>query len=206
MTTNEILEAIKETIRPNNTKSITAESLALILNSVVEYVEQNAGKSNDYEVITGHFSGYEAPSMMTLPDDNNIPPELISCMNSVLNSCVETNKEAFKKIKECAIENKNMLVYSDAVPIMNLMEIFMVPESYKANTYTKFIINLIDYKGFVSDEVKHQILEENTDIRDDLFPDFITLCPNIKDVPIILLENGECMILDMFAAYLQTLI
>lgn len=47
MTTNEILEAIKETIRPNNTKSITAESLALILNSIVEYVEQNVGKSNE---------------------------------------------------------------------------------------------------------------------------------------------------------------
>ena len=123
MTTNEILEAIKETIRPNNTKSITAESLALILNSVVEYVEQNAGKSNDYEVITGYFSGYEAPSMMTPSDDDNVPPELISYVNSILNSCVETNKEAFKKIKECAIENKNMLVYNDVVPITNIFEI-----------------------------------------------------------------------------------
>ena len=90
--------------------------------------------------------------------------------------------------------------------LQNIFEISGDTESYKANTYTKFIVSSIDYKGLISDNIKLRILEENTDFRDDLFPDFIILGPNIEDDPIVLLENGECMILGMFEAYLQTLI
>lgn len=62
MTKAEILEAINATIRPNNQKGITAESLANILTEIVNASAESGGSS-------GGGSGYYIDMTLANPDD-----------------------------------------------------------------------------------------------------------------------------------------
>ena len=66
MTKAEILEAINATIRPNNQKGITAESLANILTEIVNASAESGGGSGGS---SGGGSGYYIDMTLANPDD-----------------------------------------------------------------------------------------------------------------------------------------
>lgn len=200
MTKTEVISAINETIRTNGNKGITADSLALILNEIVNLSPEEQEEEPSYDILSASLVGVENESGYNSIIESGLPEGVtVAQALEIFESIVAENKTIFDKAKN--------LILTGKTPILINSYKFMtevISSSGQEMGYMKSIIIDIDYHSEISYNILEDITNENAEI-----PDFIAMVTHNlltgSSDALIFTEDGHAWYADMFVEYYNNL-